>query len=86
MLPSFNVGVLALLSSPAIGSYISTGPADGMASITGLRPLLSQGASISYNRSTAQRWSDFHAPEPGAIINIATENDVAVTVSTSQRT
>ena len=78
---SFDLGILAFLSSLAIGFCAGAGPESGIGSIANLRPLLSQGASITSNRSTAQRWSDFYAPLPGAIINVATENDVAATVS-----
>ncbi len=85
MWPSRNFGALALLSTLTIGSCTVAGPANGFASITGLRPFLSQEASITYNRSTIPRWSDFHAPTPGAIINVATENDVAATVSAIYR-
>ncbi|KAI1321947.1 FAD binding domain-containing protein [Xylariaceae sp. FL0255] len=43
-----------------------------------LLPSLSKGASIS---STAPaRWSEFDAPDPGAVINVATEQDVVTSV------
>ena len=43
--------------------------------------MLSRDASISQNRSSVLRWSEFHAPTPGAIVNVATEDDVSATVS-----
>ena len=46
----------------------------------GLRSLLSRNASISHNASTVPRWSDFDAPKPRTIVNVATEHDVLVTV------
>ncbi|KAJ8058118.1 hypothetical protein OCU04_012976 [Sclerotinia nivalis] len=48
--------------------------------ISGLKPLLSSLATIVNNTSGAPRWSDFDAPTPGAVVNVATENDVLVTV------
>ena len=48
-----------------------------------LGPLLSRGASISHDTSTVARWSDFDAPRPGAIVNVATEKDVLTTVRTT---
>ncbi|KAF7871501.1 hypothetical protein EAF04_003608 [Stromatinia cepivora] len=47
---------------------------------SGLKPLLSSLATIVNNTSGAPRWSDFDAPTPGAVVNVATENDVLVTV------
>ena len=79
MWPDLHLGALALVS---LVSCSSASLAGGIGSISGLRPFLSQEASITYNRSTPQRWSDFHAPTPGATINVATEHDVAATVST----
>ena len=46
----------------------------------GLRPLLSKNASISHNASTVLRWSEFGAPSPKVIVNVATEHDVLATV------
>lgn len=80
MWPHLHFGALALLTIVCCSSASLT---SGIGSISDLIPFLSQEASITYNRSTAQRWSDFHAPTPGAIINVATENDVAATVSAS---
>jgi hypothetical protein len=52
---------------------------------TGLGPLLSKSASISHNLSEAPRWSDFAAPTPGTVVNIATAEDVLLTVSLALR-
>jgi hypothetical protein len=46
-----------------------------------LKEQLSAGANISYDPSTLPRWSDYEAPKPGAIINVAVEEDVAIAVS-----
>ena len=46
----------------------------------GLRVLLSPGATITHDPSIAPRWSEFGAPTPGTVVNVATENDVLVTV------
>lgn len=51
-------------------------------SVDALRPLLSRGANISLVSSTSPRWSEYNAPTPGAIVNVATEQDVVATVST----
>ena len=48
-----------------------------------LRPRLSSKASIVHFSSAAPRWSDYHAPEPGTVVNVFEENDVLETVKTS---
>ncbi|KAI8960488.1 FAD-binding domain-containing protein [Daldinia sp. FL1419] len=45
-----------------------------------LKNVLSSGATISHDVSTALRWSEFHAPQPGTIVSVATEADVQATV------
>lgn len=50
-----------------------------------LTPILSQAASINRPgdpdfESNATRWSEYAAPRPGAVINVATEADVQKTV------
>lgn len=52
-----------------------------------LRPQLSKGASINISTEPgfeilSSRWSDLSAPQPGALVNVATEDDVAATVCT----
>jgi hypothetical protein len=47
---------------------------------TQIQTLLSPNATISYNTTEAPRWSEFDAPNPGLIVNVATEKDVQVTV------
>lgn len=42
--------------------------------------ILSPGASITTNISSAARWSDYHAPQAGYIVHVAEEQDVAQTV------
>ncbi|KAL8738824.1 MAG: hypothetical protein Q9181_000428 [Wetmoreana brouardii] len=41
-----------------------------------LRPRLSAKATISHQLSAAPRWSEYHSPHPGTIVNVATEHDV----------
>ena len=77
----FNVIVFAILLTFATTSYASVISVSANSSIAGLEPLLSHNASISYNASTDPRWSQYHAPTPGAIVNVATERDVVATVS-----
>ena len=48
----------------------------------GLGPKLSKQASIVHTSSAIPRWSDYEAPDPGTVVNVATENDVLVTVRT----
>ena len=62
------------LASIALGSGVN---------LMNLGPLLSPNASIAYNTLEAPRWSQFPAPNPGAVVNVATENDVLVTVGVS---
>lgn len=45
-----------------------------------LSPLLSHKDLIS--TEFPARWSDFNAPHPAAVVNVATEADVATTVCT----
>ncbi len=45
--------------------------------------LLSPGATVSSAANTPPRFSDYNAPKPGTIVNVATEEDVRVTVSFS---
>jgi hypothetical protein len=62
---------------------VSLSVAAGLGSrVVGNDPMLhlSPGASISHDLSTAPRFSEFHAPQPGTIVNVATEADVATTV------
>lgn len=46
----------------------------------GLRPLLSSNATISLGSNAEPRWSVYHAPQPGLIVNVATARDVQATV------
>ncbi len=76
-----DVIVLAFIPTLATSFCTSAVSASGNCSIAGLEPLLSHNASISYNTSTDPRWSQYNAPTPGAIVNVATERDVVATVS-----
>jgi hypothetical protein len=53
-------------------------PRSSSLSISALQPLLSVNATIT--NSAPARWSQFDAPTPGAVVNVATEKDVQVTV------
>ena len=48
-----------------------------------LGPKLSSGASITHPNSAIPRWSDFDPLRPGTVVNVATEQDVLVTVGAS---
>ena len=45
-----------------------------------LGPRLSRSATISGNAEDYPRWSEYKAPSPGVIVEVATERDVAATV------
>lgn len=47
---------------------------------SGLHAVLSSAATISHQVASAPRWSDYHAPQPGTIVNVATEHDVQAAV------
>ena len=84
MWPHADLALLAFL--PGLVCALSTActPQDTASircTIARLGPLLSPQASISFNGSSDPRWSEFHAPTPGAVVNVATEQDVANTVS-----
>ena len=46
----------------------------------GLRAVLSFNATISHKLASAPLWSEYHAPQPGIIVNVVVENDVQVVV------
>jgi hypothetical protein len=55
------------------------------ASIHALKDKLSPKASINFRtdetfKDNAARWSDYKAPQPGAVVNVATEGDIEKTV------
>ncbi|KAL1966805.1 hypothetical protein VTN77DRAFT_3770 [Rasamsonia byssochlamydoides] len=45
-----------------------------------LQPLLSSEATIFCNTTSVPRWSEYDEPTPGTVVNVSTENDVAVAV------
>ena len=45
-----------------------------------LGPILSPQASIVHTSLAIPRWSDYDAPDPGTVVNVATELDVQQTV------
>ncbi|KAI4141972.1 MAG: hypothetical protein L6R39_005126 [Caloplaca ligustica] len=73
MRPTFSVVGLTLV---AAASCLNARPAPANDQISGLGPFLSQGANISYDGASNQRWSDYHPPVAAAIVNVATEDDV----------
>jgi hypothetical protein len=48
--------------------------------LTDLPTILSDRASVTANVLSSPRWSDYQAPHPGYIVNVAEELDVATTV------
>ena len=64
----------------AVPETVSRASCDGLCINQRLGPKLSKGASIVHNTSTAPRWSEYHAPQPGTVINVAAEEDVLTTV------
>ena len=75
MLPS-KIGSLAFA---CYSHFTLARPLDDI--IDCLGPRLSSGASITTNISQAPRWSNYAAPQAGVLVNVAKEEDVAVTVS-----
>ncbi|PCG99796.1 FAD-binding, type 2 [Penicillium occitanis (nom. inval.)] len=59
--------------------FASSAAATG-ADLAILRSQLSPDASVSWTTSIAPRWSDYDAPKPTAIINVAVEKDVQTTI------
>lgn len=51
--------------------------------IAAIQSELSSGATIAFGASSAPRWSEFQAPMPGVVINVATEEDVQLTARTA---
>lgn len=66
---------LCIFASSAVASITAA------TDLANLRTQLSPNASISWSTSDAPRWSDYDAPQPIAIINVAAEKDVQITVS-----
>ncbi|KAJ3540529.1 hypothetical protein NM208_g5025 [Fusarium decemcellulare] len=67
--------ILALRSPFALGY-----PSEPPNIVEDLGSVLSEGASVTTNISSAPRWSDYHVPRPGYIVQVAEEEDVAKTV------
>ena len=78
-LSTFILAAIALI--PQHGNLNISLPPSPWVFDDGLRTSLSPNASISYNVSSVPRWSDYHAPQPGIIVNVATEYDVQKVVS-----
>lgn len=63
----------------------SAAPCDQSCQIdNALGKLLSQNASIVHTSANDPRWSDLDAPNPSTVVNVATEQDVQVTVGLPQ--
>ena len=73
------LGVALPQSSPAAAAPSAT--CDQSCQIdNALGKLLSQNASIVHTSVNDPRWSDFDAPNPSTVVNVATEKDVQITV------
>ena len=72
--------LLLLACAAAVPETESRASCHGLCINQRLGPKLSNGASIVHNTPTAPRWSEFHAPRPGTVVNVATEEDVLTTV------
>ncbi len=82
----FAVVFLALVSANTLPAFPINSTCDQQCQIDkGLGPELSKHASIVHTTSAVPRWSDFDAPNPGTVVNVASEHDVLLTVSTSSR-
>lgn len=79
-----SLALLFLSSTTAAAAVATSSAVLPAASIDALlKPLLSSGASIVHTTSAIPRWSNFSAPAPGTVVNVATEADVAATVNFS---
>ena len=72
--------LLLLAYAAAVPESVSRASCDGLCINQRLGPKLSNGTSIVHDISAAPRWSEFHAPQPGTVVNVATEEDVLTTV------
>ena len=74
----FNVSANTLSESPP-----STNCSQQCQIDENLGPKLSENASIVHTTTEIPRWSDFDAPRPGSVVNVASEHDVLLTVHIS---
>lgn len=74
---AYGHALLFLLLSPPVGATIC--PNYGSLQ-TELGERLSRGSSIDKTTIHAPRWSEYAAPDPRFVINVASESDVAITV------
>lgn len=77
---SFRLLLLSLLAAFTAAIYAPQPPSSPRAFDKCLRDGLSKRASIVLSSSAAPRWSEFEAPMPGTVVNVATEKDVEVAV------
>ncbi|KAI1320504.1 FAD-binding domain-containing protein [Xylariaceae sp. FL0255] len=75
-MPTFSTFLTLGLIPFALGTH----PMNSSGLIQELGSQLSSGASISAGSSTAPRWSDYAAPEPGYTVTVAEEQDVVKTI------
>ena len=78
---SFPLVYAAATPAVPIPSASAPSPCDEACVSQRLGPKLSKGASIISSLAPAPRWSDFHSPWPGTVVNVATEQDVLTTVT-----
>lgn len=80
-----NAGDFAL-DTPHADAAVFTRSNDYQSNIDkDLKQHLSSKASIVHFSSAAPRWSDYHAPQPGTVVNIFEEKDVLETVNNQPR-
>ncbi|TVY43681.1 FAD-linked oxidoreductase [Lachnellula subtilissima] len=77
-----QLGLLLLQGSTTFAKHISSQTCNNCSCVIAetLGPKLSAGASFAYSTVAAPRWSEFDAPDPGLVVNVATESDVLITV------
>lgn len=75
---AFAINAAAVVVRPDAANFVS--PRSPRSFDNALQKLLSPNATISHQLSSAPRWSEYHAPHPGTIVNVATERDVQVVV------
>lgn len=77
----FSPLVLLLTRATTVPNIVPRSSCTGECINQQLSPKLSEGATIVRGTFKTPRWSEFHSPQPGTVVNGATETDVLAAVS-----
>ena len=75
-----TAGLIIICKGSALPQHSLPAQDDRINVTLALGAFLSPFASVSTNLSLAPRWSDYHAPRAGVLVNVATDTDVAETI------